>query len=117
MSVCAGAPSHAQGSYLAACTIPIGISRNEPSVKRGTPIGTSWNRHRSSAQYADVSTFYNYWLPSLVVDDETLNAAMESADFKKLTKSGMNNMDALEKLLPEYVVRGPIGSPRVWPKS
>lgn len=66
--------------------------------------------------YLDVSAFYNYWLPSLVVDDDTLIVAMESAEFKKLRKSGIRDMDALKKLLPEYVIKGPIGSPRIWPK-
>jgi len=66
--------------------------------------------------FLDVSVFYNYWLPSLVVDDETLIAAMESTEFKELVKSGIHDMDALKKLLPEHVVKGPIGSPRIWPK-
>ena len=46
---------------FAACAIAIGISRNEPSVKRGTPIGTSWNRHRSSAQYAANPSALAFW--------------------------------------------------------
>ena len=67
--------------------------------------------------YLDVSTFYNYWLPSLVVDDETLVETMEGVEFEKLKESGMLDMDALKKLLPEHVIRGPIADPCRWPVS
>lgn len=66
--------------------------------------------------YLDVSSFYDYWPPSLIADDETLIAAMESEQFETLRASGMRDMDALRELLPEHVVKGPIRSPRVWPR-
>lgn len=65
--------------------------------------------------YLDVSTFYNYWTPSLVVDDETLIAAMESDEYGKLQASGVDDMKALKLLLPEHVIRGSITAPCVWP--
>ena len=41
---------------------------------------------------------------------------MESAEFKKLKKSDMRDMDILNKLLFEHIIKGPIGSLRTWPK-
>ena len=35
--------------------------------------------------------------------------------FANYVDSDMRSMDALKELLPEYVIKGPIAKPRIWP--
>lgn len=65
--------------------------------------------------YLDVSAFYDYWTPSLLVDDATALAAMSTEEYKKLVNSSFGATDALKAVLPEYVLMEDIKEPKYWP--
>ena len=65
--------------------------------------------------YLDVSSFYDYWDPSLIADDATIAEAMNSERYKTLVNAGRKQTDALKALLPSYVLRGEISEPMDWP--
>ena len=65
--------------------------------------------------YLDVSAFYDYWLPSIIADDEALLEAMETSEFKELVEAGEDAKDAIARLRPDWVVKQPIGWPEIWP--
>lgn len=59
-------------------------------------------------EYVDVSAFYDYWGPSLIADDGVVAHALESTKYKELAVSGIDQMEALRTMLPDYVIRGMI---------
>ncbi len=70
---------------------------------------------RPPVGYLDVSTFYNYWGPSLIAEDEIVLETIQEDRYKSLVASGVKGIDALRRMLPEHVVHGPIKEPSCWP--